>query len=167
MHYVGASTTTKASRQQVWDFIKPPENSVLFDANVVRAFRAPGPEGEGEIQVFISVCDGVETVTAIEVVQGISQKLAVTRSIGDSDVAARGRDFLRDGEDGTTVFEHGSYFTLPPEAAGHLPRDIDPKIRRHIGRECIEARKAGGSTHRYTCTYEEDQPSCFMGIQKL
>lgn len=140
VHYVGASTTIKASRQQVWDFIKPAENSVLFDADIVRAFRAPGAEGEGEIQVFISVCDGVESVTAIEVVHEIPQELAITRSIGDSDAAARGRDFLRDGEDGTTVFEHGSYFTLPPEAAGHLPH-YEQQYKLHA-RQYVERVKA-------------------------
>lgn len=87
----------------------------------VRAFWSPGREGEGEIQVFISVRDGVETVSALEVVHEIPQELAITRSIGDTDAAARGRDFLRDGEDGTTVLEHGSYFTLPAEAARVLP----------------------------------------------
>jgi hypothetical protein len=104
----------------VWDFIKPAENSVLVDQDVVRAFRAPEREGENEIQVFISVCDGVETVSALEVVHEIPQELAITRSVGDTDPAARGRDCLRDGEDGTTILEHGSYFTLPAEAAAYF-----------------------------------------------
>lgn len=140
VHYVGASTTIRASRQQVWDFIKPAENSVLVDADVVRAFRAPGREGEGEIQVFISVRDGVETVSALEVVHEIPQELAITRSIGDSDAAARGRDFLRDGDDGTTVLEHGSFFTLPAGAAGHLPH-YEQQYKLHA-RQYVERVKA-------------------------
>ncbi|MEJ1192262.1 SRPBCC family protein [Pseudarthrobacter sp. CCNWLW207] len=140
VHYVGASTAIKASRQQVWDFIKPAENSVLVDPDVVRAFRAPGREGEGEIQVFISVRDGVETVSAIEVVHEIPQELAITRSIGDTDTAARGRDFLRDGEDGTTVLEHGSYFTLPAEAAGYFPQ-YEQQYKLHA-RQYVERVKA-------------------------
>lgn len=140
MHYVGASTSIKASRQQVWDFIKPAENSVLIDPDVVCAFRSPGREGEGEIQVFISVRDGVETVSALEVVHEIPQELAITRSIGDTDTAARGRDFLRDGEDGTTVLEHGSYFTLPAEAAGYFPQ-YEQRYKLHA-RQYVERVKA-------------------------
>jgi hypothetical protein len=106
----------------------------------VRAFRAPGGEGEGEIQVFISVRDGVETVSAIEVVHEIPQELAITRSIGDTDTAARGRDFLRDGEDGTMVLEHGSYFTLLPEAVGYFPQ-YEQQYKLHA-RQYVERVKA-------------------------
>lgn len=120
VHYVSAATTVNASRRQVWDFIKPPENSVLLSPEVVRGFRAPGVEGAGEIQVFISVRDGVEHVSALEVMEEIGQELAVTRRLGDEDPAARGRTVLRVDEGGATVLEQGQYFTLPAEAAGYF-----------------------------------------------
>jgi hypothetical protein len=53
----------------------------------------------------------------LEIVQEIPYELAVTRTLGGEDLAARGRDFLQDGEGGTTVLEHGRYFSLPAEAA--------------------------------------------------
>lgn len=117
VHYVSAATVINASRKQVWDFIKPPENSVFLQSDVVRGFRAPGPEGAGEIQVFISIREGVEHVSALEIVEEIPQELAITRTLGGEDPAARGRDFLKDGEGGTTILEHGRYFSLPAEAA--------------------------------------------------
>ncbi|SEP85468.1 SRPBCC family protein [Arthrobacter sp. OV608] len=119
IHYVSAVTVINASRQQVWDFIKPPENSVFLSPDVVRGFTAPGHEGAGELQIFISVLDGVEHVSALEVVQEIPHELAVTRSVGGDDPAARGRTSLQIGDDGaTTLLEHGQYFTLPGDAAG-------------------------------------------------
>lgn len=120
VHYVSAATAINASRQQVWDFIKPPENSVLVSPDIVRGFRAPGKEGAGEIQVFISVRDGVEHVLAIEVVHEIPRELAITRTLGDPDPSARSRDFLQETDSGTTVLERGQYFTLPAEATGHF-----------------------------------------------
>jgi hypothetical protein len=92
------------------------------DPDVVRGFRAPGVEGAGGIQVFISVRDGVEHVSAIEVVHEITQELAITRTLGGEDPAARGRDYLQDGQGGTTVLEHGRYFSLPAESAVLLDR---------------------------------------------
>lgn len=118
VHYVSASVTIRATRQQVWNLIKPAENSVLIDPEVVRGFSAPGEEGAGEIQVFISLREGVEHVSAIEVEREIQYELAVTRTIGDSDAAARSRDFLHDIGEGMTNLERGQYFTLPAEAAG-------------------------------------------------
>ena len=76
VHYVSAATTIRAPRQDVWEFIKPPENSVLLNPEVIRGFRAPSLEGAPEIQVFISIRDGVETVSAIEVLQGVPGELA-------------------------------------------------------------------------------------------
>ncbi|MFE4230090.1 hypothetical protein ACFRJ8_19630 [Arthrobacter sp. NPDC056886] len=49
MHYVSACTAIFATRRQVWEFIKPPENSVLMDPDIVRGFKAPGIEGAGEV----------------------------------------------------------------------------------------------------------------------
>ena len=118
MHYVSASGTIRATRQEIWSFIKPAESSVLLDPDVVRGFSAPGAKGVGEIQVFISVRDGVEQVSAIRVEQEIPNELAVTRTIGDPDPSARSRDFLQDAGDGTTMIEHGLYFSLSAEAAG-------------------------------------------------
>lgn len=120
VHYVSAATAINASQRQVWDFIKPPENSVLLSPDVVRGFRAPGVEGAGEIQVFISVSDGVENVLALEVMEEIPNELAITRVIGGEDPAARGRTFLRPGDGGTTILEAGQYFTPPAEAAGNF-----------------------------------------------
>jgi len=119
-HYVSASTAINASQRQVWDFIKPPENSVLLSPDVVRGFRAPGVEGVGEIQVFISVRDGVEHVSALEVVEEIPQELAITRTIGAEDPAARGRTFLRPGDGGATVLQVGQYFSLPAGSEGYF-----------------------------------------------
>lgn len=116
VHYVSATTSIGAPRQQVWDFIKPPENSVLLDPRVVRGFRAPGRQGVGEVQVFISVQDGLEHVSALEVVHEIPGELAITRALGATDPAARGRDFLEDTDDGGTILEHGLYFTLPADS---------------------------------------------------
>lgn len=120
VHYVSASATIYASPRQVWDFIQPPENSVLLFPDVVRGFRAPPVEGAGEIQVFISVRDGVEQVSALEVLEEIPQQLAITRSLGAEDPAARTRTFLRPGEGGATVLEVGQYFSLPAEAGGYV-----------------------------------------------
>ncbi|MDF9752815.1 SRPBCC family protein [Arthrobacter sp. ES3-54] len=120
MHYVSAATAITATRRQVWDFIKPPENSVLIDPEVVRGFRSPGVEGAGEVQIFITVSDGVEYVSALEVMEEIPQELAVTRTLGGADPAARGRTSLSVGDGGTTVLEPGQYFTLPAGAAGYL-----------------------------------------------
>jgi hypothetical protein len=122
VHYVSAAAAINASRRQVWDFIKPPENSVLVSPDVVRGFRAPGAEGAGEIQVFISMRDGLEHISAIEVMEEIPLELAITRTLGDEDRAARGRTFLQAGERGATVLEHGQYFTLPAEEAGYFNR---------------------------------------------
>ena len=118
VHYVSAATAINASRKQVWDFIKPPENSVLLNRDIVRGFRAPGMEDAGEIQVFISVRDAAEYVSAVEVMEEIPQELAVTRTLGGEDPAARGRTVLHVNDDGATVLEHGHYFTLPAQAAG-------------------------------------------------
>jgi hypothetical protein len=87
VHYVSAATVINASRKQVWDFVKPPENSVFLQPDVVRGFRAPGPEGAGEIQVFISIREGVECVSALEIVEEIPQELAITRTLGGEDPA--------------------------------------------------------------------------------
>jgi hypothetical protein len=119
-YYVSASTAINASQRQVWDFIKPPENSVLLSPDVVRGFRAPGVEGVGEIQVFISVRDGVEHVSALEVVEEIPLELAITRTLGAEDPAARGRTFLRPGDGGATVLEVGQHFSLPEGSEGYL-----------------------------------------------
>lgn len=116
VHYVSAETSIGAARQQVWDFIKPPENSVLLDPRVVRGFRAPGREGVGEVQVFISAHDGVEHVSPLEVVHEITGELAITRTLGATDPAARGHDLLKDTDAGGTILEHGVYFTLPGDS---------------------------------------------------
>lgn len=120
VHYVSASTAIYASQRQVWDLIQPPENSVLLSPDVVRGFRAPMVEGAGEIQVFISFRDGVEHVSALEVLEEIPQELAITRSLGAEDPAARMRTFLRPGEGGATVLEVGQYFSLPAESASNF-----------------------------------------------
>jgi hypothetical protein len=120
MRYVSAATAIHATRRQVWEFIKPPENSVLMDPDIVRGFTAPGLEGAGEVQVFISIRDGLERVSALEVMEEIPQELAITRTLGGEDPAARGRTSLRDGDGGATVLEHGQYFTLPPWPAEYV-----------------------------------------------
>lgn len=84
--------------------------------------------------------DGVETVSALDIVHEIPQELAITRSIGDTDTAARGRDFLCDGENGTTLLEHGSYFTLPAEGAGYFPQ-YEQQYKLHA-RQYVERVKA-------------------------
>ncbi|MCB5273731.1 hypothetical protein BJG92_01255 [Arthrobacter sp. SO5] len=91
-----------------------------MDPDIVCGFKAPGTEGVGELQVFISIRDGLERVSALEVMEEIPQELAITRSVGGEDPAGRGRTVLRDGDDGATVLEHGQYFTLPAGAAGYL-----------------------------------------------
>ncbi|MCO4261495.1 hypothetical protein NG697_00820 [Pseudarthrobacter sp. MDT3-26] len=120
VHYVSAIATIRATRSQVWNFIKPAENSVLVDPEVVRGFSTPGTDGKGEIQVFISVRDGAESVSAIEVEHEVPYELAVTRTLGDPDPSARSRDFLQDAGDDATILEHGLYFTWPGEAAGYF-----------------------------------------------
>jgi hypothetical protein len=130
VHYVSAATTIRAPRQDVWEFIKPPENSVLLDPQVIRGFRAPSLEGAPELQVFISMRDGVETVSAIEVLQEVPGELAITRTLGDPDPAKRGRDFLADADGGGTLLEHGLYFTLPAEARGRF-RHYEQHYRLH------------------------------------
>ncbi|MET4622825.1 hypothetical protein ABIE18_004304 [Arthrobacter sp. 2762] len=140
VHYVSASAAINASRQRVWDFIKPAENSVLVSPDVVRGFRAPGEEGAGEIQVFISMRDGLEHVSAIEVVEEIPLELAITRTLGDKDPHARGRTFLQGAADGATVLEHGLYFSLPGEAAGHF-HQYEQHYRLHC-RQYVERVKA-------------------------
>lgn len=35
MHYVSSSTVINASQRQVWEFIKPPENSVFLSPDVI------------------------------------------------------------------------------------------------------------------------------------
>lgn len=119
VHYVSASMPIRATRQQVWDFIKPAENAALFDPDIVRGFSAPGPSGVGQIQVFLSVREGAEFVSAVEVIEEIPLELAVTRQIGSQDPSARGRDFLKETDQGT-ILEHGRYFSLPLHAHGHL-----------------------------------------------
>lgn len=100
--------------------IKPPENSVLLSPDIVRGFRAPSVEGAREVQVFILVRDGVEHVSALEVVEEIPQELAITRPLGAHDPAARMRTSLRPGRNGGTVLEVGQYFSLPAESAGYF-----------------------------------------------
>jgi hypothetical protein len=95
-----------AGSRLVWEFIKPPESSVLTNPDIVRGFTAPGIGSAAEVQVFISVRDGLERVSALEVMEEIPQELAITRSPG-VDSAARGRTSLRDGEGGAMVLEHG------------------------------------------------------------
>ncbi|MFB9404654.1 hypothetical protein [Pseudarthrobacter polychromogenes] len=131
VHYVSASTNINATRQEVWNFIKPAESSVLVDPQVVRGFSAPGVEGAGEIQVFIYIRDGIEHLAAIEVEHVIPYELAVTRTIGDPDSSARSRDFLYDADEGTTVLERGQYFTLPGEAVGQFSQ-----FERHFKLQC-------------------------------
>lgn len=140
VHYVSAATTIGASRRRVWDFIRPAENSVLVSLDVVRGFRAPGVEGVGEIQVFISMRDGVEHVSAIEVIEEIPLELAITRTLGDEDPEARGRTFLRGDDGGATVLEHGRYFSLPAEAAGYF-QQYERHYRLHC-RQYVERVKA-------------------------
>ncbi|WP_461164453.1 hypothetical protein [Arthrobacter sp. R4-81] len=121
VHYVSASTSIAASRRQVWQLIKPAENAILVDPDIVRGFSSPSRDDVREIQVFISMRDGLEQVSAIEVVEEIPFELAVTRSIGATeDPSARGRDFLRETSEGATILEHGQYFTLPLQAQGQL-----------------------------------------------
>jgi hypothetical protein len=139
-HFVSAATAIQATRRQVWEFIKPPENSVLMDPDIVRGFKAPGVEGVGELQVFISIRDGLERVSALEVLEEIPQELAITRSLGAEDAAARGRTSLRDGDGGATVLEHGQYFTLPVGAAGYL-REYEQQHRLYC-RQYVERVKA-------------------------
>ncbi|BCW57667.1 MULTISPECIES: hypothetical protein [Micrococcaceae] len=42
-------------------------------------------------------------------------ELAITRYMGDEDPAARFQYVVRAADDGTSVFEIGKYFTLPPD----------------------------------------------------
>lgn len=120
VHYVSAAAAIRATREEVWNFIKPVENTPLIEPEVVRAFSAPKVEGANEIQVSISVRDGLEHVSAVEVEREVPYELAITRVMGDPDPAARNRDVLQDAGDGLTSLEHGHYFTLPAEAAGQL-----------------------------------------------
>lgn len=140
VHYVSVAAVVNASRKRVWDFIKPAENGVLLSPDVVRGFSAPGPAGKGEIQVFISMRDGVEHISAIEVLEEIPEELAVTRTLGDPDPAARGRTFLRLGEVGTTLLEQGHYFTLPAAAAGYF-HEYEQHYKAHC-RQYVERVKA-------------------------
>ncbi|WP_157367117.1 hypothetical protein [Arthrobacter sp. M2012083] len=122
VYFVSASTPIKASRELIWDLIKPAEKGPLLSPETVCGFRAPDVEGLGEIQVFISVRAGVEHVSAVEVMEEIPRELAITRTMGDEDPAARLRYALHTADDGTSVFEVGKYFTLPPEESENLAR---------------------------------------------
>lgn len=156
VHYVSASTSIAASRTQVWQLIKPAEKAILVDPDVVRGFSSPSRDDVREIQVFISMRDGVEQISAIEVVEEIPFELAVTRSIGATeDPSARGRDFLRETSEGATILEHGQYFTLPLHAQGKL-REYELHYRefcqRYVERvkavlEGMPAAPADGPSH--------------------
>ncbi|MCW3767951.1 SRPBCC family protein [Paenarthrobacter sp. PAE-2] len=122
VYHVSASTSIKASPQMVWDLIKPAEKAPLLSPETVCGFRAPDVEGLGEIQVFISVVAGVEHVTAVEVMEEIPGEMAITRTIGDEDPAARMRFTMHSADDGTSVLEIGKYFTLPPDESENLAK---------------------------------------------
>ncbi|WP_457962574.1 SRPBCC family protein [Arthrobacter sp. D1-29] len=117
---MSASAVIDAPRQQVWDLIKPAENGVLVDPEIVRGFSTPPFNGAGEIQVFIEVRNGVERVSAIEVVHEIPYEIAITRPIGHTDPTSRGRNTLQDTDNGATILEHGEHFSLPPGEAAYL-----------------------------------------------
>jgi hypothetical protein len=106
----------------VWDLIKPAEKAPLLSPETVCGFRAPDVEGLGEIQVFISVVAGVEHVSAVEVMEEVPGEMAITRTIGDEDPAARMRFTLHSEDDGTSVLEIGKYFTLPPDESENLAK---------------------------------------------
>ncbi|MBO1268076.1 SRPBCC family protein [Arthrobacter cavernae] len=113
--YASAEVKINAPRKQVWEFIKPAENNPLHSPGTTYGFSAPGiPEGAGEIQVFISNVNGVESIAAIRVIEEIPYELAVTSPLGDP--TYKGRTSLEDSDDGGTLFTHGSYFSIP---AGH------------------------------------------------
>lgn len=122
VYFVSASTPIKASRELIWDLIKPAEKAPLLSPETVCGFRAPDVEGLGEIQVFISVVAGVEHVSVVEVMEEIPGEMAITRNIGDEDPAARLRYTLHSADDGTSVFEIGKYFTLPPDESENLAK---------------------------------------------
>ncbi|MDR6688953.1 hypothetical protein J2Y41_004552 [Arthrobacter sp. 1088] len=122
VHFVCASTAINATRRQIWDFIKPPENAALLSPGVVSGFRAPDVEGLGEIQVFISVRAGIEQVSALEIMEEIPLQLAVTRILGGTDSAARMRYFIHPGDNGAMILDIGQYFTIPAEDAENLAK---------------------------------------------
>lgn len=86
------------------------------------AFRAPGAEDVGELQVSISERAEVEHVSAIRAVEELPREPAIFRRIGRVDPAVRGRNFLQEPDSGTTFLEHGDYFTLPAGAAAQPVR---------------------------------------------
>lgn len=122
VYFVSASTAIRATPELIWDLIKPAEKGPLLSPDVVCGFRAPDVEGLGEIQVFISVRAGVENVSAVEVMEEIPCELAITRYMGDEDPAARFQYVVHTADDGTSVFEIGKYFTLPPDESENLDR---------------------------------------------
>ena len=122
VYFVSASAAIHASPDQVWDLIKPVEKGPLISPEVVCGFRAPDMEGRGEIQVFISVRGGVEHISAVEVMEEIPQQMAIVRTLGDEDPAARLRYSISAGDAGTTLLDVGQYFTLPAEESENLAR---------------------------------------------
>jgi hypothetical protein len=73
----------------------------------------------------------------LEVMEEIPQQLAITRSPGADDPAARGRTSPHEGDGGATVLEHGLYFTLPAGAAGYFheyEKQHRPYCRQYVER---------------------------------
>lgn len=80
------SVEIRVPRREVWALIKPVENSILLDPDVVKAFNLPGtPTGASETQCFISRRNGKEQINAIEILDEVPEVRAVTRSVGDDD----------------------------------------------------------------------------------
>lgn len=90
--------------------------------------------------MFISIQDGQENVSALEVVEEVPLELAVTRPLGGKDSSARSRTTLRPGEGATTVLEVGHYFSIPAGAERNI-HEYEQRYRRH-SRRCVERVKA-------------------------
>lgn len=100
-HEATAATTILAPRQIIWEIIKPAENAPLLDPQITRAFKAEGtPIGIGEIQVFIYTINGIEHITAAEIIDEVPAEYAITRSIG-GEFSTRVGYFLTDTDEGT------------------------------------------------------------------
>jgi hypothetical protein len=101
-HEATAATEILAPRQLIWEIIKPAENAPMLDPQITRAFKAEGtPDGVGEIQVFLHMLNGMEHISAAEIIDEVPGEYAITRSIGGGEIATRVGYFLTDTDKGT------------------------------------------------------------------
>ena len=113
VYEVSASRDINAPREEVWALIKPAENALLFEPRLTRAFHIPGtPEGVGGMQGFIYRHEGREHLTALEILDEVSEEYTVTRPIGRDDDSARTSYYLTDTPKGTRL-ELRQTFTVP------------------------------------------------------